>query len=1027
MSNTKKSLDMKRIDLSSLTKANQNLTNSYSQKSGFIVGSINQMKLSNTKYNMNSATERSTIRLTNRNSLDANDSSFEVLAPKSLIPLKRKPLSRQHSQLDGQFYLNVANIYNEDVNNKERKDSELFGFTPEKTPIKLKERILHISSINHETNDKIQIERNEEILKRNIEKKLMKISEKLEKFETFFKFSDEEIRGNIRLCTSNMIIQNGKLNHKLNFFPEFDISLVEGMTEIELRFFNIMKLTYNKINMQAKEIEALKEKFKECELEKLQINKKITDKITMISSNSSSVYEREIRELRYRLKTTLEDMEKRDNMFNTKKQKFRSLIELLSKKVEENGGEKIILSLTNQLTDLKTDKANEITKLTQLIEQKDIKIARFEVSKDNYKMIIKDLDNEIANIKQENEKNKVNIASLTNNIESLQIYANQKTETALMEAEEIYSLNNKIKLQLEYVSIAQSRLLEKDSKLEEMNRVFGAAVRATNEFYKDEELFQNLKGYFFYSNKFKIQNEVILDSVTHNDSNNIDLARYNLCRPNFYSLVAQDYLKFTEVLKMETNQIGKKSLDDYEFISLIRGILDSKFNEFLYTNDPKLYSKFPEFVYSWLGKFDFDPITRKIRRLTTNELLNSDLNRGKFFYNLNNALISKLWDIITFKEFLDEKSSLDEVYFYLFCRNGLYGGSELINQSSTFNIIHFVLFEKVQKLVLEIMIGYDPNYIKKIINKLKAKMKRKFYNIYIDGSFVLSVLLEFYRQERRNKLFRLREIFDKVMYNNPITINFQIFKDIIETDFFHISDLEKAQLYRDAWNLGSESITYETLFVAATESNFFIKSIKLNGLYPKPTLSGNGDVLNVNPEGRICNEILKHYSQYSESIENIQDIIGNFGSERLCNELLSYQIVFDKKFQVPKSDLKGLNYTQFYFEYLTFLMRISHLFGYSGENMGKEFEKLMRKLPDFKNFFSNLENETLIKKAIEMEINKKTRKLQHFFMNRKSKWLDLISLIFETPLRKKRSKSESENTAKIPQKMQYRTAKTKEL
>ena len=144
-------------------------------------------------------------------------------------------------------------------------------------------------------------------------------------------------------------------------------------------------------------------------------------------------------------------------------------------------------------------------------------------------------------------------------------------------------------------------------------------------------------------------------------------------------------------------------------------------------------------------------------------------------------------------------------------------------------------------------------------------------------------------------------------------------------------------------------------------------------MYPKPTLSGNGDVLNVNPEGRICNEILKHYSQYSESIESIQDIIGNFGSERLCNDLLSYQIVFDKKFQVPKSNLKGLNYTQFYFEYLTFLMRISHLIGYNDgnyENMGKEFEKLMRKLPDFKIFFSNLENETLIIKAIEMEINK---------------------------------------------------------
>ena len=34
---------------------------------------------------------------------------------------------------------------------------------------------------------------------------------------------------------------------------------------------------------------------------------------------------------------------------------------------------------------------------------------------------------------------------------------------------------------------------------------------------------------------------------------------------------------------------------------IVRGVFDSKYNEYLMYSDQKQWSKFPDFVYSWLG------------------------------------------------------------------------------------------------------------------------------------------------------------------------------------------------------------------------------------------------------------------------------------------------------------------------------------------------------------------------------------------------------------------------------------------
>lgn len=42
--------------------------------------------------------------------------------------------------------------------------------------------------------------------------------------------------------------------------------------------------------------------------------------------------------------------------------------------------------------------------------------------------------------------------------------------------------------------------------------------------------------------------------------------------------------------------------------------------------------------------------------------------------NLTNDKLDKLWECITFKEFLDDKASIDEIYYYCYCRHLLFKG-----------------------------------------------------------------------------------------------------------------------------------------------------------------------------------------------------------------------------------------------------------------------------------------------------------------------------------------------------------------
>ena len=86
---------------------------------------------------------------------------------------------------------------------------------------------------------------------------------------------------------------------------------------------------------------------------------------------------------------------------------------------------------------------------------------------------------------------------------------------------------------------------------------------------------------------------------------------------------------------------------NHDFIANLRGILDSKFNEFILGNYNHVIN-FPEFSYSWLLKFKIDEKTRKV--VVSNNQNDPDFNEYKLILDFNSFIkepdLDKFWEVL---------------------------------------------------------------------------------------------------------------------------------------------------------------------------------------------------------------------------------------------------------------------------------------------------------------------------------------------------------------------------------------------
>lgn len=161
----------------------------------------------------------------------------------------------------------------------------------------------------------------------------------------------------------------------------------------------------------------------------------------------------------------------------------------------------------------------------------------------------------------------------------------------------------------------------------------------------------------------------IYEAKKPGEENKVSYQQFRLVKPGFFWM-------------MEDKMDGKGIQSDnqgvnWAFLVKIRSILDAKHNEVVMNNlqgdQVSHISKFPEFVYSWLGQYQVDSQSRTVIMLDLRENKPDDV-RVEFLSELMQEKFAKLWEVVLFRDFLSEKSDLDELYFYLCLRQKLFNG-----------------------------------------------------------------------------------------------------------------------------------------------------------------------------------------------------------------------------------------------------------------------------------------------------------------------------------------------------------------
>ncbi len=299
----------------------------------------------------------------------------------------------------------------------------------------------------------------------------------------------------------------------------------------------------------------------------------------------------------------------------------------------------------------------------------------------------------------------------------------------------------------------------------------------------------------------------------------INFKKYMYLRPTYRTLI--DAL----LPQNETAKVSYTPAFPVWLQITIRAIFDAKLNELLFVyNKGKQLSRFPEFVYSWLGTFCVDKESRNARLLeyTEKDTVTPE-SRRNLLLALEAAGAAKLWEIAIFKDFLEETLSLDELAFFLHCRFIMFKGPQLAIPAAGFCVTHFVTKERVYDTIDRVLYKHRSEERKELKRKLVDFNKQTYRdpNVF-DYAMVLRILLELYRKEKKESFVRLEELFAVVRKNSQqpkTSMPFEPFYRVFSGDYDKaITDLEVAHLYRESFISGAANVNIDSTLLTMCET-----------------------------------------------------------------------------------------------------------------------------------------------------------------------------------------------------------------
>ena len=817
----------------------------------------------------------------------------------------------------------------------------------------------------------------------------------------------KEISQQLQTYSAQTKVALDKAYSKFILFPDVEQDLMDALTSKELSFIKIIKLIKSSLGEMMTSNEHLNQSCKILGEENKKLKSQFQAEKTMNYQMKDGTTPIDIKSL---LQNTLASSEKNERVWEVEKQQMAAQIEKLSDEIEE-------MKRTNNFNELKKQYDSyqnlvyvKVKELEKELEEREVKVLKLENqlvrSTTSYRDLqreFKELSNKYTELKAEyDDKKKEFNRSTDENIKFREI--------AYMSKEDLLHLQIKYNNLSETLRKTTKKCMDAQYKLDKLKREQSEmSVVNEAEFQKDSSLLNIIKETFITFRRpqvaLKTQNaQGNLLSTDLISAETVQLDRYLFNKPAFYVFIQQEF--DAEMTNSDFLLEEKSFTIDRESLSIIRAILDSKYNEFAYYDDTRLHSQFPDFVYSWLMSFYVCPIEKRIKNTIGDDASEIQKRRNNFYRFLLNPKMNKIWDVATFRDFLEEKCAPDEVFFYLSCRYILFQGPQLNYIGSCINPVQWVQFDKVEKLIEIVLTKLGQEDFNTIKYKLKERAKKKTGRFFIDSGFVLRVLLEFYKNEKKLKLVMLQDTLNKVsVFNksNKPHVTFDIFKQFIETNYPFTSELEKARLYREAWYIGNGRVDYESFFIAANESNFFIEGLR-NLIFQKTVTLGT---YNLTPEDeemlQEVNELVTNkYQNMIRVFEKSLSFARSLGIESVVSSITQMENSLTKKFNLAYDENKGHGLYILFNQLIQTFLRIRNQYFLTYRNSPAGENNLAKSDSEGIDIIMEaITQYAIFDQADNMEKNNKIRKFQIYYRHKKSNWFSLVN----TMLQKVRSRN----------------------
>lgn len=350
----------------------------------------------------------------------------------------------------------------------------------------------------------------------------------------------------------------------------------------------------------------------------------------------------------------------------------------------------------------------------------------------------------------------------------------------------------------------------------------------------------------------------------------------------------------------------------------IRGIFDSKYAEHVLSGLDMMRTRrsFPEFVYAWMGQYEVGERKREVVTLNWSVREEVDARRYQLLLALATEKAKKAWEVWTFREFLMESMDLDQLSFFLHCRQLLFRGPQLLSNSGKYAVVHYVPIAHAHSLIDTLMLKLPHADRSSVKSLLLDKARSKGGVLHIDASYVLRVFLIYYDRERSNKYRQIEELFQQAPKEETpekgLFLSFFSFRQILLNLNSDFTDLDLVHLYRLTWDQ-TGSLTPASLFLVLSRSGALSLCLRLGGLWPLPVLNPYNDLeVGVNPINDIYANVVSDWKQMSKRLDLLKDSVTRMGLLGLAGTIAKCELVLRRKGQVKMEETGGRHLGEMY-------------------------------------------------------------------------------------------------------------------